>query len=62
MKPAKHRQNDEAEKPDAAPPATPVGSDARKNPEKLKENRQKLGVGDDHQTPDMKKRHRGTFP
>jgi hypothetical protein len=30
---------------------------------KLKENReQRLNVGDDHKTPDMKKGHRGTFP
>lgn len=31
-------------------------------PEKLQENQRKLNVGSDHRTPDMKKRHRGTFP
>ena len=38
------------------------GDDARKRPEKQKENQQKLGVGPDHKTPDMKRGHRGTFP
>lgn len=62
MKPGKHRSNDdEAEQPNVAP-QTPTGDDARKDPEKLKENRDKLGVGEDHQTPDMKKHRRGTFP
>lgn len=36
--------------------------DGRRNPEKLRENQQSLGVGPDHRTPDMKKGHRGTFP
>jgi hypothetical protein len=31
-------------------------------PDKLHENQRKLNVGTDHRTPDMKKRHRGTFP
>ncbi|MBV8030085.1 MAG: hypothetical protein JO035_01100 [Betaproteobacteria bacterium] len=31
-------------------------------PEKLKENQRRLGVGEDHKTPEMKKGHRGTFP
>jgi len=31
-------------------------------PAKLHENQQKLNVGTDHKTPDMKKRHRSTFP
>lgn len=32
------------------------------NPEKLKKNQERLGVGRDHKTDEMKKRHRGTFP
>jgi hypothetical protein len=38
------------------------GADARRQPEKQKENQQRLGVDADHKTPEMKKRHRGTFP
>ena len=38
------------------------GDDARKNPEKQRENQQKLGVGPDHKTPEMKRGNRGTFP
>lgn len=63
MKPGKHRnKDDEAEQPDAGVPGTPTGDDARDDPEKIKENREKLGVGDDHKTSDMQKHHRGTFP
>ena len=36
--------------------------DARKDPEKRKENRRKLGVDEEHETPEMKEGHRGTFP
>jgi hypothetical protein len=32
------------------------------NPEKLKKNQERLHVGGDHKTDDMKKGHRGTFP
>jgi hypothetical protein len=28
----------------------------------LKRNRERLHVDDEHKTPDMEKRHRGTFP
>lgn len=38
------------------------GNDARQNPEKLKDNQQRLGVGPEHKTEAMKKGHRGTFP
>jgi hypothetical protein len=38
------------------------GADARRQPEKQKENQQRLGVDADHKTAEMKKRHRGTFP
>lgn len=46
-----------ADAPDRLPPV-----DAREDKEKLKENRENLGVDEAHQTPDMKERHRGTFP
>jgi hypothetical protein len=36
--------------------------DTRLDEEKLKENREQLGVEEDHKTPTMKKGHRGTFP
>ena len=36
--------------------------DARREPEKQKENQRRLGVGPDHKTPEMKKGNRGTFP
>lgn len=36
--------------------------DARREPEKQRENQKRLGVGADHKTPEMKKGHRGTFP
>ncbi len=45
---------------DDAEPKT--GEDARHDPEKLKRNRARLGVDEDHETPEMKKDHRGTFP
>lgn len=38
------------------------GGDARQDPDKLKENQQRLGVGPEHKTDAMKKGHRGTFP
>jgi hypothetical protein len=38
------------------------GTDARRNPEKQKENQKRLNVGTDHRTPEMKKGRRGTFP
>jgi hypothetical protein len=37
-------------------------ADARRDPEKQKENQRMLGVGPEHKTPAMKKGHRGTFP
>lgn len=62
MKPGKHRENDAAKQPETAIPPAPPGEDARNDPGKQKENREKLGVDEEHQTPDMKKHHRGTFP
>jgi hypothetical protein len=38
------------------------GGDARREPEKQRENQKRLGVGPDHKTPEMKKGSRGTFP
>lgn len=38
------------------------GTDARRDPEKQKENQKRLDVGTDHRTPAMKKGRRGTFP
>lgn len=38
------------------------GGDARREPEKQKENQRRLGVGSDHKTAAMKKGNRGTFP
>jgi len=37
-------------------------ADARRNPEQLKRNQERLGVGTDHRTEAMKKGKRGTFP
>lgn len=54
------------DEPEQAPPPLHGDSaddgDARDDPEKLKENRRKLGVDEEHLTPDMKKHHRGTYP
>lgn len=67
MRPQRKRQTDDVEQPeDALSPDTPVdeqtGVDARKDPGKLKENRDKLGVNEEHKTEEMQKGHRGTFP
>ena len=58
--------------PQQPPPNTPRsstaarsarhGNDARRNPEKQRENQDRLGVGADHKTPAMKRGRRGTFP
>ena len=47
------------------PSPAPTGKregDARDEKSELKKNRKDLGVGEDHKTGDMDKRHRGTFP
>jgi hypothetical protein len=36
--------------------------DARRDPAKLRENQERLGVGPEHKTGAMKKGRRGTFP
>lgn len=60
------RSQDDAVAENGQPPVPPdtdaEAVDARKDPEKLKENRERLGVDDEHKTPDMKKQRRGTFP
>lgn len=43
-------------------PTPPPAGDARSDEGKQEQNRRHLGVDEDHQTPDMKKGHRGTFP
>lgn len=48
--------------PTPAPTDKPAAGDARGDEEKLRQNREHLGVDDEHQTPEMKKGHRGTFP
>ena len=37
-------------------------ADGRRDPDKLRENQSKLGVGPEHKTDAMKKGRRGTFP
>jgi hypothetical protein len=37
-------------------------ADARRDPEKLRENQARLGVGPEHKVDAMKKGRRGTFP
>lgn len=50
-------------------PERPLGAgrrarnaDGRRDPDKLRENQAKLGVGPEHKTDAMKKGRRGTFP
>jgi hypothetical protein len=38
------------------------GANARRDPERQKDNQRRLRVGADHKTPEMKKGNRGTFP
>ncbi len=56
-------------KPDErpAPRAQKTGArlrnaDGRRDPDKLRENQARLGVGPEHKTEAMKKGRRGTFP
>lgn len=39
-----------------------AGQDARGKPEKQRENRKDLGVNEEHETEEMQKGHRRTFP
>lgn len=40
----------------------PEGRDARGAPEKQRQNREKMGVNEEHQTKKMEQKHRRTFP
>ena len=58
-----------SETPDADKPRTrraraaaAKNADARHDPDQLKRNQERLGVGSDHRTDAMKKGKRGTFP
>jgi hypothetical protein len=43
-------------------PADAIEPSGDVNPQKLRENQQRLHVGSDHRTDDMKKGKRGTYP
>ena len=66
MKRAEHGTKlDTDAKHDAPKPAAQTGKhprDAREEPGKLPENRRELGVDEKHETEDMERGHRGTFP
>jgi hypothetical protein len=49
-------------RPNPSSPRSSRSADARRQPEKLRENQQRLGVDADHKTDAMKKGRRGTFP
>lgn len=63
-----------SERPKGSEPPTPAGTPRRRseadalspsgevNPEKLKQNQERLHVGSDHKTDSMKKGKRGTYP
>jgi hypothetical protein len=40
----------------------PRSADARRDPDRLRENQARLGVGPEHKSESMKKGRRGTFP
>jgi hypothetical protein len=40
----------------------PNGKDARANPKEQQENRERMGVNEEHKTKKMRKEHRGTYP
>jgi hypothetical protein len=61
--------DEKQQKPDEHPAAkTPArgtrnrNADGRRDPDKLRENQSRLGVGPEHKTEAMKKGRRGTFP
>lgn len=43
-------------------PDTLDGEDARNDEEALKRNRERLGVDEEHKTPEMQEQGRGTYP
>jgi hypothetical protein len=67
MKRANHSTplKDEPKHTKPAEPAPQTGkneNDARGDEDKLTQNQQELGVGEDHKTPAMERGGRGTFP
>ena len=42
--------------------ADAVKPDGNVDEKKLERNQERLGVGEDHKTEEMRKKHRGTFP
>lgn len=67
MKRAEHgtKLDTDAEHDSPPQPAPQTGKhprDAREDPGKLPENRRELGVDEKHETEDMERGHRGTFP
>jgi hypothetical protein len=42
--------------------ADAVKPDGNVDEKKLERNKERLGVGEDHKTEEMRKKHRGTFP
>lgn len=48
--------------PPPAPTDVPAAGDARGDDEKLRQNREHLGVNEEHKTPEMEKGKRGSFP
>lgn len=53
--------DDKEERPRNQPASEEPGK-SRVNEQKIKENRDRLGVNEEHKTPEMEKGHRGTFP
>jgi hypothetical protein len=53
---------EKAQRARRARPSAAKQADARRDPEQLKKNQERLGVGSDHRTEAMKKGRRGTFP
>jgi hypothetical protein len=47
---------------DAGKDGDALAKDGNVDDQKLKDNQDHLGVGNDHKTEDMRKKHRGTFP
>lgn len=53
--------DDQEERPRNQPASGEPGK-SRVDDRKIKENRDRLGVNDEHKTPEMEKGRRGTFP
>lgn len=62
-----HRKRNDDRSSDPTAEETPSGEDEEggkpaPDDQTLKENREKLGVNEEHKTPEMEKGERGTFP